>query len=468
MQIKPVVLFIDIGGDLHTHDVPKRVKNFFPESLVGAITSTKIGFVNDFDFFVDYDAVMTYKVSSFDRPLGISNDLYQLVKGCEVDALRMMDRLPQFEHGYAGNLGDRRELFFELSKFLHQFLANNKITHVIFGNIPHEVYDFILYELCKSIGIPTLIFNDVGGVIKNSLTICESIESLGNLSFGRTLKENIGLNQNQSWESQVVNDFYRKQQISRPHSRKFQFIHRKIAERIPLTRKRWRLLVSKHEYQRYVKKTLPSEKYLLLALHVQPELSTSPCGGHYVEQLEAIKLLAEYFEDCKILVREHPDQFRLRIPRPKNFYESIIKIPGVSLSSSSISINDVVANATAVATVSGTIALEAVLLGKPGLIFGHSWFKECPGIYNISEISGIEFAKKEIERWTPPTEFNLSEYVDRLTSSIFQGNTWGSPIELSESESEEFRNISVSNISNIIIHWISLGSVSNHLQSLSN
>jgi hypothetical protein len=449
------LLLIDIGGDQHTNEIPNRLRETLRPSTVGAITSTKSGFQNQFDFFVNYDDIISEKCLGDNSGGGIGTNIYKLVKNCEVDALRMMDRLPRFQHGYTGTFSERRELFFQLSKFLYKFITENQVTHVIFSNIPHEVYDFILYSICKSLSIPTLIFNDAGGVIKHSLTICESIEELGLLNFGSKIKSAIESINTENWNTDVEVSFKRQNIITAASLRKSNISLSGILKNAPVTKRRYRLYSSKREYRKQtVSRSLPTN-YVLLALHVQPELSTSPSGGHFVEQIEAIRFLASHSAGYTILVREHPDQFRLRIPRPKGFYEAISNITGVKISPNSINVREIVSKSAAVATVSGTIALESVLLGKPGFILGYSWFRECPGVYNISNESAINKAFGALKDWSPPSETVLNEYLEDLKSSLFQGTTWGSPIAFSTLETSELRHVTVTNVTNIINYWVS-------------
>jgi hypothetical protein len=449
------ILLIDIGGDEHTAEIPSLLKDKFRHSKIGAITSTKTGFVNKFDFFVDYQEIISGHFVDTDFVNGIGTDVYDLTKSCEIDAIRMMDRLPQFQHGYAGSLGDRRELFFQLSKFLHNFVTKNHVTHVIFANIPHEVYDFILYSLCKALSIPTLLFNDAGGVIKHSMTICESIEELGLLEFGSKVKRAISSVCTETWESDLESSFQRHDIVAGSSSKKSKITLKRLVSNAPITKKRRRLYLLKREYKNSLgPRRLPS-RYILVALHVQPELSTSPCGGHFVEQIEAIKFLAANLDGYSILVREHPDQFRLRIPRTFGFYKAIAKIPGVVLSPFTIGVREVVSKSSAVVTVSGTIALESVLLGRPGFILGYSWFRQCPGIFKISNQKELASAVEALNNWKPIEAAQLAVFADSLKLSLFQGTTWGAPVELSEFEASVFRDVTVTNVSNIIEYWIS-------------
>ena len=74
---------------------------------------------------------------------------------------------------------------------------------------------------------------------------------------------------------------------------------------------------------------------LSIFLFIIIEATTYPFGNHFIDQLNAIKLLSSYIpDDFLIYVKEHPDTFNVgresRIigdfSRDKNFYEDLEKI----------------------------------------------------------------------------------------------------------------------------------------------
>jgi capsular polysaccharide biosynthesis protein len=129
-----------------------------------------------------------------------------------------------------------------------------------------------------------------------------------------------------------------------------------------------------------------SAPYVFLALHYQPEQTTSPTGGVFVDQQIAVDMLARLAPPgWRVYVKEHPFQF---FPtsigersRQVDFYDDLLSYPNVTLVPWSVSPFDLIDGARAVATVTGTTGIEAVMRGKPVLVFGHAWYAGCEGAF---------------------------------------------------------------------------------------
>ena len=126
------------------------------------------------------------------------------------------------------------------------------------------------------------------------------------------------------------------------------------------------------------------DKYIFYALHLEPEANINN-RGLISNQLWVIKSLAEALPDgYKLYVKEHPMQFSLadwahgrffhmshnmEWFRSKQFYAEILRIPNVHLIAVDTDSSGLIAHAQAVATICGTVALEAVVQRKPLLVF---------------------------------------------------------------------------------------------------
>ena len=92
--------------------------------------------------------------------------------------------------------------------------------------------------------------------------------------------------------------------------------------------------------------------------------------------------------DIAICVKEHPSQFNARMighqGRTARFYKAATAISGVKLVAETVSSAKLILNAQAVATISGTVALEAAILGKRGLVFGGVWIDGCPNLLRFT------------------------------------------------------------------------------------
>jgi hypothetical protein len=126
--------------------------------------------------------------------------------------------------------------------------------------------------------------------------------------------------------------------------------------------------------------------YVFVALHYQPEQTTCPTGGVFMDQLLLVRMLAHLVpEGWRVLVKEHPYQFFAagvgERGRTLDFYDDLAATPRVTLVPWSVSPFALIDRAAAVATVTGTTGLEAVIRGKPVLAFGYAWYRACHGVF---------------------------------------------------------------------------------------
>ena len=129
-----------------------------------------------------------------------------------------------------------------------------------------------------------------------------------------------------------------------------------------------------------------SQPYVIVMLHQQPEASTSPVGGPFVHQMLMIDLLVRALpQGWKLYVKEHPSQLHWGMLnvlfRNEEYYKEILAYPNVSLVPSCVPSFTLIDNARAVATVTGRVGWEAVNRGKPALVFGHPWYRDCGGVF---------------------------------------------------------------------------------------
>jgi hypothetical protein len=122
-------------------------------------------------------------------------------------------------------------------------------------------------------------------------------------------------------------------------------------------------------------------RYAFYPLHTEPEVSLLVYGRPFVNQIEIIRALALSLPvDMILVVKEHPWMVGKRSLRA---YRKLLDIPRVHLASPDMEARDLVANAALVSVITGSIALEAAILGKPVLTFG-----DCP--YNALPSSMVE------------------------------------------------------------------------------
>jgi hypothetical protein len=127
-------------------------------------------------------------------------------------------------------------------------------------------------------------------------------------------------------------------------------------------------------------------KYVYFPLHLQPEMTTSPLGGVYENQLYAIECIAQIIpNDWKIFVKENPKQFIGVTGKPSYwrdtafFLKRIQRIPKIVLVRENIDTNLLIEKSEFVATITGTAGWEAILCNKSVLFFGMAWYGSFSG-----------------------------------------------------------------------------------------
>jgi hypothetical protein len=336
---------------------------------------------------------------------------------------------------------------------------------VLFPTAPHLVYDYVLYLLCRLWSIETIVF-DSPGIYPDLLFVQHSFEEGSPEVIERYRKEladykgesvplsdtadnyfkNVRLDYNQGapehvkklvakakeseeaggWHSKLG---YIKRPWRLPDAAKKAYSYltsdappnyikkRGVSiEKSFMTGLEWRRAkarrkaIYRHLNQFYVShaETAPlNVAYVYLALHYQPERTTSPLGGVFVDQLLIIDLLrASLPEDWFIYVKEAPTHFWpnvvKQVCRSEDFYKQILTRPKTKLLSMDMDPFMLLDNAKAVATITGTSAWEAVIRGVPALVFGHAWYRGCEGVYTIRNGEDIRAAVNEIEKGFKP------------------------------------------------------------------
>ena len=135
---------------------------------------------------------------------------------------------------------------------------------------------------------------------------------------------------------------------------------------------------------------LLSKEFVYFPLHYEPERTTNPDGGkfhdHFLALTELRKILPSHID---ILIKEHPSQFlyadkgsRGRSPL---FYELIKNIRGVHFIGTNGNSIELIKKSVFVATITGSVGLEAAVMGKKCITFGHTWYRGCPNIFNWTD-----------------------------------------------------------------------------------
>lgn len=120
--------------------------------------------------------------------------------------------------------------------------------------------------------------------------------------------------------------------------------------------------------------------FVYFPLHLQPEMTTSPLGGPYNDQILALECLRNLLPaHWKILIKENPHQTFYQ--RGSWSYQRVKALPNVFWISPETDTRSLILGSRFVATITGTAGYEALLAEKCALTFGKAWYNTLPGIF---------------------------------------------------------------------------------------
>ena len=127
---------------------------------------------------------------------------------------------------------------------------------------------------------------------------------------------------------------------------------------------------------------LERQSYVFFPLHVEPESSMGMMAPEMNEQLACIEFLAKNLPaGVRLVVKEHLAAVGRR---PRDFYRTLLDIPNVVMLSPHAYALDVARGARAVAVITGTLGLEAAVLGVPVISFGlHNLYNFLPHVHVV-------------------------------------------------------------------------------------
>lgn len=319
---------------------------------------------------------------------------------------------------------ERKQVYLRHLRYWNHVITEERINLYLCTNIPHVDVDLVLYGLCKVKGIPVITFESIDKMERfmPKEDIWERNHSIGDAY--RELQASVGPESDVELAPATEN-FYRMQTDRQADPvpyymfdpdfggltyRKFGFPYAwmrffpQLRRRpsVQYYRRIFSQLISELSYGRHARSLrafydriaqdpVPGEKYVYVALHMQPELTTATLAGVFVEQLNLINMLAYCLsDDVKLYVKEHPAQ--PGIARNLDFYDELARNPKVRVITRSANTFRLTEHAIAVATCTGTVGLEALFKGKAVLVFGNVFYDQAPGAFRINSMDDLQAA----------------------------------------------------------------------------
>lgn len=125
-------------------------------------------------------------------------------------------------------------------------------------------------------------------------------------------------------------------------------------------------------------------KSVVFTMHKQPEASIDVLGVRYRHQAKTATAIADSLPPgYTLLVKEHPNALG---DRGRRYYESLRSHPKVRLVHPKVSSLEMLRDCACVITVSGTIAYEAGLMGRPAVTLSPMFFNDLPTVLHLSDL----------------------------------------------------------------------------------
>lgn len=331
------------------------------------------------------------------------------------------------------------------------FLQRVRPDYVLFPDL--EVVDgFVLLNLCQELGIGVLYFTSMR-FIGRSYFAADPYESMP-IYFGEYSQEDLRAARIviEKFRNRQSNDAGRNYAPAVPPKPSFARrlfttpLLRWTSERLhaseetfrmrvtrhmlhvmnPLRRRRFELLAARYFDVREDPTALP-ERFIFYALQYTPESSINGLEPYYVDQSRVIDaLLLNLPSGHRLVVKEHPAMAGMR---PASFYRELLRKPGLVLVHPRVDTRRLILGASVVTTVTGTVGLEAYLLGRPTVLFGPTCFAHlCRRAPAVGELRN--FLEGLVESYAPPSEVEKEIEIAKLINigaDFLISDPWYSP-----------------------------------------
>ena len=156
--------------------------------------------------------------------------------------------------------------------------------------------------------------------------------------------------------------------------------------------------------------------FIYYALHVDPEASTMVLSPYHTDQLAVIEALSKAMPlSWRLVVKEHPTMLGRR---PLGFYNRIRRMPGLLLAAPYENSLSLINDAALTATITGTVAWEALLLGRPALVVGASpYLMIGEGMKYAPDLSGLHRAIPEAVAMKPVSDAKILLFLSCLMAA---------------------------------------------------
>lgn len=398
-------------------------------------------------------------------------------------AIKMMDRL---DSGDAFSYNERKRYFTKILNYAHNVLERFGPEVAVFTETPHHATQYILFTVLKKHGVKTIMFKPVyiyslrlliyNDIHDDPFKTMERVDLQAQPDRETEKKIEEYITRLKSDYSIAVPDYMKKVIQTPSHSLTFvrtifrlfrydsilnlvnrkkstntlklrgQTIEASVPNRLQLYWIKFRGSLKKRKlkkmYDRLVTRQPDLTKpFVFVPLQYQPERTSSPDGGAYVDQFLMINLLRHSLPSTvSILVKEHAAQFHPRMDghlgRFEFNYRDLSALPNVHLIPETYSSFELIDKCMSLATITGTGGLEAVARKKPVLVFGAGcWYRSLPGVFYTPNAQSLQDALAEIQRGYLFKEIDIFDFLKKFHRISFEAKlTPQYPVDIESTE----------------------------------
>lgn len=187
------------------------------------------------------------------------------------------------------------------------------------------------------------------------------------------------------------------------------------------------------------------QPYIFVALQCEPERQAVPAGGWFSDQYLMVELLSNLAPSgWSIYVKEHVSQYKSyqhgELSRTREFYDRLDGLPNVTLVPLSFKSFDLIDNAKASATVSGSVAWESVVRARPALLFGYAWYQGCEGVFHCASMDIVATAIEKIAAGYRPDREKVARFLQCAEETGVKGFIDELYMEMSIKTEHDYQN----------------------------
>lgn len=421
------------------------------------------------------------------EPLG--EEFIKQMSQYEPQIIRMMDSV-DFQNT---SLYKKQRIYYRYLRYYRGLIKFLEPDAIIFGDVPHIPHQYTLFCIAKEFNVKTIMYRT--SQVRGRMIFTEDHRFYKEIE--NEIKKNAGKNYTLNQLNKDIREYYKKQtdlyNDSTPFYMKDKYIKSmyKGSRIIPSIHNVFKNIVNRHFFMTFFsyikmfikKKAHPNlepfeysgfrlrlifrkwrkkmeafrkeyksleikpdflKKYIYVALHNQPEATTSSMGGIFVDQILMIEILSKSIpRNWVIYVKESPMQwnsFRGHLGRYEGFYKEIVNLPRVKIIPSEINTFNLIKHSQAVATVTGTVGLEAILRGKPALIFGYVFYMFCEGVFRVKNLEDSNIAMEKIINGYKINKQNVINFLyslDKISIKSYPNIRFGRYSNINEKENIE-------------------------------